>query len=190
MTLWAEHGLWRRVRANPWTGGRSFRTSWHVPVTRLMNRLVDTVPGSFIEFKDYGIAWHHRSASIAPEEWRLRDAAITLDELTRQQGLDVLMGDGVLEVRSAHSTKASAVEPDDQSAGETIVAIGNDRTDEDMFRALPASAVSIVVGAMPSCARFRVKDVNAVRHLLARLATRGSRAAVTPGTTPSSATSS
>jgi trehalose 6-phosphate synthase/phosphatase len=172
VTLWAEHGLWRREPAKPWTGGRSFRTGWHLPVTRLMNRLVDTVPGSFIEFKDYGIAWHHRPASVAPEEWRLREAAITLDELTRQQGLEVLKGDGVLEVRSAHSTKASAVEPDDQIAGEVIVAIGNDRTDEDMFRALPPSAISVVVGTKPSCARFRVSDVNAVRRLLGRLGAR------------------
>ena len=50
-----------------------------------------------------------------------------------------------------------------------IVAIGNDRTDEDMFRALPPSAMSIVVGTARSCAAYRVDGVSDVRRLLRQL---------------------
>jgi trehalose 6-phosphate synthase/phosphatase len=50
-----------------------------------------------------------------------------------------------------------------------IGAIGDDRTDEDLFRALPASSATVVVGTRPSCARFRVADHREVRRILREL---------------------
>jgi len=47
-----------------------------------------------------------------------------------------------------------------------LVAIGDDHTDEDLFRALPASSLTIAVGSRPAGARFRVPDYRAVRRLL------------------------
>lgn len=50
-----------------------------------------------------------------------------------------------------------------------LVAIGDDQTDEDMFRALPMRAISIRVGPGESRAGFRVADHRAVRTLLSSL---------------------
>ena len=50
-----------------------------------------------------------------------------------------------------------------------IVAIGDDRTDEDLSGALPTSALTIHVGGESSCARYRLADPAAVRRLLRRL---------------------
>lgn len=50
-----------------------------------------------------------------------------------------------------------------------IIAIGDDATDEDLFRGLDKSAVTIKVGAKPTAARFRVADVTATLALLSRL---------------------
>jgi hypothetical protein len=46
------------------------------------------------------------------------------------------------------------------------MAIGDDRTDEDLFRALPPSTATIVVGHRPSAARFRAADYREVRRIL------------------------
>ena len=47
-----------------------------------------------------------------------------------------------------------------------MIAIGDDRTDEDLFVALPPDAIAIHVGCGPSVAAYRVEDVQAVRRLL------------------------
>jgi trehalose 6-phosphate synthase/phosphatase len=51
-----------------------------------------------------------------------------------------------------------------------IVAFGDDRTDEEMFAALPRSAVSIHVGPGASLATHRLRGPEAVRSLLSQLA--------------------
>jgi trehalose 6-phosphate synthase/phosphatase len=50
-----------------------------------------------------------------------------------------------------------------------VVAIGDDRTDEDMFAAVPADAITVRVGPGASAARYRVADPGEVRTLLAGL---------------------
>jgi trehalose 6-phosphate synthase/phosphatase len=53
-----------------------------------------------------------------------------------------------------------------------LVAIGDDRTDEDLFRALPAGAISIAVGRASAAARFHVDHHVSVRRLLSALVDR------------------
>jgi trehalose 6-phosphate synthase/phosphatase len=53
--------------------------------------------------------------------------------------------------------------------GALCVAIGDDRTDEDMFAALPPGGVAIRVGAGDSAAPYRLDSPTAVRALLGAL---------------------
>jgi trehalose-6-phosphatase len=54
--------------------------------------------------------------------------------------------------------------------GALVLAIGDDRTDEDLFAALPDGSVAVHVGPAPSRAPIRIRDVSAARALLARIA--------------------
>ena len=47
----------------------------------------------------------------------------------------------------------------------SIVAIGDDRTDEELFCALPDFSVTVAVGNDPSSAKYRVADYRAVRRM-------------------------
>jgi trehalose 6-phosphate synthase/phosphatase len=49
------------------------------------------------------------------------------------------------------------------------MAVGDDRTDEDLFRVLPEGSITIHVGPKPSVAALRVEDQTAVRAFLKRL---------------------
>jgi trehalose 6-phosphate synthase/phosphatase len=51
-----------------------------------------------------------------------------------------------------------------------LAAFGDDRTDEDLFRALPEGAIAVHVGPGVSRAPVRLLDFRAVRDLLRRLA--------------------
>jgi trehalose 6-phosphate synthase/phosphatase len=50
-----------------------------------------------------------------------------------------------------------------------ILAVGDDRTDEDLFHALPAEAVTIKVGVTASLAKYTLKDQQGVVRLMDRL---------------------
>ena len=50
-----------------------------------------------------------------------------------------------------------------------MLAIGDDRTDEDLFAAVPADGITVRVGPGPTRARFRLESVAAVRSLLRSL---------------------
>ncbi len=50
-----------------------------------------------------------------------------------------------------------------------ILAVGDDPTDDDLFRALPAEAVTVGVGFRTTLARWRLANPRAVRELLAGL---------------------
>jgi len=61
-----------------------------------------------------------------------------------------------------------ALSPERQAATTTL-AIGDDRTDEDLFAALPPEAITVRVGPGDTRARFRLDGVTGVRQLLRSL---------------------
>jgi trehalose 6-phosphate synthase/phosphatase len=80
----------------------------------------------------------------------------------------VLEGKKVIEVRLPGVSKALVAERlvADGAPDATIVAIGDDRTDEELFGALPDASVTVAVGNYPSRAKYRVADYRAVRRML------------------------
>jgi trehalose 6-phosphate synthase/phosphatase len=50
--------------------------------------------------------------------------------------------------------------------GTLVLALGDDRTDEDLFGALPPGAISIHVGPAASRAELRVRNVTEARAFL------------------------
>ncbi|MDZ7848297.1 MAG: trehalose-phosphatase [Owenweeksia sp.] len=57
-----------------------------------------------------------------------------------------------------------------------ILAIGDDHTDEDIFRALPKSAYTIKVGTLRSEAMYSLSDVDTVRLLLRKMTRKRTKA--------------
>ena len=83
---------------------------------------------------------------------------------------ELLEGSRVLEVRQRGVNKG-VVMPEilATAPAATVLALGDDRTDEAMFAALPPEAVTIHVGSGQSVARYRLADVSEVRDLLWKL---------------------
>jgi trehalose 6-phosphate synthase/phosphatase len=85
--------------------------------------------------------------------------------------VQVLPGEKVIEVRphTFHKGRVVGAITPRAEAGWMLVAIGDDRTDEDLFAALPPDAAAIHVGPTASTAAVRVRDVAAVRRFLQSL---------------------
>ncbi|HVJ91302.1 MAG TPA: trehalose-phosphatase [Labilithrix sp.] len=171
IALRAEHGAWTRD-----TGGNGMWVA-SVPVqkrtvTTAAERLSEITRrlGGWIEHKMTGAAWHHRDVAVS-------DTAVeeVVSEAKRQLldlGFDVIHGNCVVEARARGAHKGRAVhEALSRTPGSTVVAIGDDTTDEDMFHALPEGKVGILVGSAQraTAAAHRLEHPRDVRAFLSAL---------------------
>ena len=83
----------------------------------------------------------------------------------------MVQGDKVLEIRHIGINKGGAVLSWlDQDDYDFILGVGDDTTDEDFFKALPASAFSIRVGMAATHAQYNIRDSAEVIKLLREFA--------------------
>jgi trehalose 6-phosphate synthase/phosphatase len=176
--LWlaAEHGALVRVPGEAWRPLRSGADpDWKARVRPLLEQFARSAPGSFVEEKELSLGWHYRLADPEFGAWLANELVSTLDQLLAGTELSVLRGHKVVEVHFAwaHKGEVAATLRPRSPRGRFILAIGDDRTDEDMFARLPASAWTIRVGRGSTRARFSVRDPDATLALLALLAEAG-----------------
>ncbi len=142
----------------------------------ILRDITARTPGSLIEVKAVALAWHYRLADLETGARRANELRLHLNQLLSNQPVEILAGNRVLEIRphGIHKGRIVPPLPPEKLARTTIVAIGDDRTDEDLFAALPPEAISIRVGPGNTRARFRLESVAAVRALLQSLVESGS----------------
>ena len=84
-----------------------------------------------------------------------------------RQGLQIMRGNKIIEVKSPLHTKGSETKRLlTQDSYDFIFAMGDDTTDEDTFRELPEFAYSVKVGQISEIARYSVKSQSKVLPLL------------------------
>ncbi len=165
--LIAEHGAWIKEKGSSWKIIEHIKSDWKKEIKRILELYVDRTPGSFIEEKEYSIAWHYRKASIELGEIRAKELKEILMNLVATYNLEVIEGDKVIEVRNAGISKGRAIlNWLGKKKWDFILAIGDDWTDEEMFASLPKSAYTIRVGIVPSRAKFNISSPYDVRRLL------------------------
>ncbi len=178
--LHAEHGFWSRwPGSGHWTQCQRVSDEWKERIRPILEYFTRATPGSFVEEKPHSLAWHYRLATddfvggCDFGEHQGKELRLLLVELLGRAPLNVLAGNRVVEVRPEGVSKGAAAPLIlDRHPGATVVAIGDDTTDEDLFRALPSGALTVHVGAGPSVARFRLPDHDSVRRLLSELCER------------------
>jgi trehalose 6-phosphate synthase/phosphatase len=169
LVLWAEHAFWHRPHPGAeWQAAAA--TSPGVPgrIQLMLEQFTTSTPGSHLEVKSASVAWHYRGLQREFGARQAHQLRMLLGDALSNQPFEVLEGEKVIEVRMRGVTKALAAQR--LRAGTApdalVVAIGDDHTDEEMFRALPGSALTVGVGCRPTCARFRVDSYRAVRQML------------------------
>jgi trehalose 6-phosphate synthase/phosphatase len=170
LSLVAEHGVWLRPKGSAWRLFKNINAEWKDRVRPILQLYVDRLPGALLEEKDFSLAWHHRRAD--PEQARVRAQELldTLADYTRNIDVQVLEGRKVIEVRPSGINKGTAAQEWlKDRAPDFILGIGDDWTDEDLFRALPPEACSVRVGVANTAAHYYLSGHNAVRRLLVEL---------------------
>ncbi|WP_151086171.1 bifunctional alpha,alpha-trehalose-phosphate synthase (UDP-forming)/trehalose-phosphatase [Hymenobacter baengnokdamensis] len=167
----AEHGIWLRAAGEDWQLYQQLRNEWKRELRPVLELYVARTAGSFIEEKDYSLVWHYRRADAGLAEVRARELLSHLSFMTANTDLQVLEGNKVLEIKNAGINKGNAAARWlTQYAPDFILALGDDRTDEDTFRVLPPEAYSVRVGhGVRSLARFNIASPAEARQLLRQL---------------------
>ncbi len=166
--LIAEHGFYIKYPHGEWTKNIDIDLSWKEKILPVLNNYVDRCNGSIIEEKVASLAWHYRNADQDIASLRIHELKDDLIEILKGESkLQMLEGDKVLEVKSILYDKGTAASVIvNQAKYDFILAIGDDRTDEDLFKIIPKYGFSIKVGAKPSKARFNIRSQSQIYEIL------------------------
>jgi len=170
LNLVAEHGVWIRESGKDWKMLKQNANDWKPRILPILEMYADRLPGSFVEEKEYSIAWHFRTAD--PEQGQMLVSELTdnLVSFTANIDVQVLRGHKVLEVRNAGENKGNAgLHWISRGGYDFVLAVGDDWTDEDLFVVLPETEYSIRVGITNTRARYNLRDTNDVLRLLDQL---------------------
>lgn len=130
--------------------------------------------GLLLERKAAGVALHFRNRPELEEEARAFAARLG----DGNADLRVIQGNMVAELALAQVNKGNAIRSfmaDAPFAGRVPIAAGDDTTDEDSFAAVQAmGGVGVKVGPGPTCARYRLPDVDGFVGWLATCLNAGS----------------
>ncbi len=153
--LAAEHGAFYKEEGR-WHENVPAQV-WDPEILSLLRKITDKTPGSFLETKRTALVWHYRN--VDPELALLREEQLItlLSEPCARCGLRIMPGNKIVEVKSAVYSKGSEIQRLlAESRYDFMLALGDDVTDEDMFRALPPEAVTVKIGALSKTARYNL----------------------------------
>lgn len=170
VALVAEHGAFWRESGGKWHAVKSKALrGWQEQVVPTLERYANKTAGAKVEIKQQSLVWHYRLAKPYDAQKGLVQLKRALKPLARKLELQVQQGNMILEVRPLGIDKGLAAKTWLSEHPQFILALGDDYTDEDTFKAMPGRAYSIKVGRGRTNARYRLRNVPAVLKLLEKL---------------------
>ena len=170
INLVAEHGAAIKLLGGTgWENTIELDNDWQNLLLPTLEKYARLTPGALVEIKPNSLVWHYRSASTYHAQKYSVVLKRSLKPILKRYGLVLMQGNKILEIKHPAINKGSAVKRWVVSPHDFILAIGDDTTDEDLFRILPESAFSIKVGKGLTYAQYRLPTTKHVVRLLKKL---------------------
>jgi trehalose 6-phosphate synthase/phosphatase len=167
LTLVAEHGASFKMKNGTWQQQASVSDVWKEEIRRMMQLFVIRCAGSFVEEKTNTIAWHYRNTQAGLGFSRSRELLNTLSQLIQNTALQVIDGNKVVEVRLVGFDKGTtALKIINEADPDFILCMGDDTTDEDMFKAMEGNAYTIKVNNGATAAKYTILSQSQVLPVL------------------------
>lgn len=167
VNLVAEHGASIRLKNCRWQYDPDIDQSWKGFIRPMLELFSQRSPGSFIEDKMHTLVWHYRNVDTELGFIRSRELLDNLHHLVRNANLHIIDGNKVIEVRVSGIDKGVVAKRLlDEGKYDFVLAMGDDKTDEDMFRVLTAKAFTIKIGTGHTAAQYYLTDQQEVQCLL------------------------
>ncbi|HYE54585.1 MAG TPA: bifunctional alpha,alpha-trehalose-phosphate synthase (UDP-forming)/trehalose-phosphatase [Chitinophagaceae bacterium] len=172
VTLVAEHGAAIKAKDNGWEQQITANMEWKEQIRPIMQLFVTRCAGSFVEEKENTLAWHYRNTHPDLGFTRSRELMNTLLQLITNTSLQVMDGNKVLEVRLAGIDKGvTALKVLNNFDPGFTLCVGDDVTDEDMFKALDKRAYTVKIGSGATAAQYNILTQQEVLPFLERFVT-------------------
>jgi trehalose 6-phosphate synthase/phosphatase len=169
ISMAAEHGAWIK-HAGEWSRAESSFQASKKPVLQTLNYYAKRTAGAFVEEKDYSLVWHYRNVPTQLAYVRSTNLKRELRQMLMNSGIGVYSGNKIVEIKPENIGKGYvASELMALNPADFIMCIGDDYTDEDMFKVLPENAFTLKVGLGETAARHHVSSVDEVIKLLGSL---------------------
>ena len=165
----AEHGTFYKENGQ-WHENIQEKVEWDDEIIDILQHTIDKTPRSRLERKDASLVWHYRNVDVWLADLHTQQLINALIGPCSRLNLQIVPGNKIVEIKSPDFNKGSEVlRRLAQQDYEFVLAIGDDTTDEDMFRALPPGGVSIKVGALSPTAKYRIPLQSSVITFLTNL---------------------
>lgn len=182
LSMSAEHGCFvRHAGEKEWTDlVAQADNSWQPIVMDILQNYTDRTQGSSIEKKKAALTWHYRRSDPVFGAFQASNLRTYLQTAVATcYPVDIMAGKANVEIRPRMFNKGEIVRSIFRAEKEKpgfVVCIGDDTTDEDMFRVVneenePDSHFTVVVGpsSQLTLARWHVPNPNHVHNCLASL---------------------
>jgi trehalose 6-phosphate synthase/phosphatase len=157
LTFVSEHGVFIRYKNQEWETQTSVPSEWKDAIRPMLQSCVTRCSGSLIEEKQNTLSWHYRNTHPELGFIRSRELLNNLMQLTSNTPLQVIDGNKVLEVRLTGMDKGiTALKLVNHFNPDFVLCIGDDTTDEDMFKALEKKAYTIKIGNDATAALYNI----------------------------------
>lgn len=157
ITLAAEHGASYK-EDGVWHKNLPKNQPWDDEIISILQNFVDRTPRSKIEVKDTTLVWHYRNVDTWLASLREQQLLIALIAPCTRQNLQIMRGNKIVEIKSPYHTKGSETQRLLKHDNyDFILGMGDDTTDEDTFRELPAEAYTIKIGSISEVARYNLR---------------------------------
>ena len=170
INLVAEHGAWIKEDGKWEHKAVSFQ-DFKKDLLPVLKHYAERTPGARVEEKSSALVWHYRNVPTELAYTRRASLRRDLRKVIDKNELGIYNGNKIIEIKSRHIHKGKIISKAlKQHPSEFILCIGDDYTDEDMYRALPEEAYSIKVGYEDTNAKLQIQSVEKVLQLIKLLA--------------------
>jgi trehalose 6-phosphate synthase/phosphatase len=157
LTFVSEHGVFIKYKNKDWESQTSVSPEWKQEIRPMLQSYVTRCAGSLIEEKQNTLSWHYRNTHPDLGFVRSRELLNNLVQLTANTPVHVIDGNKVLEVRLTGVDKGiTALKLLNHFKPDFTICIGDDTTDEDMFKALEKKAYTIKIGTDGTAAKYNI----------------------------------
>jgi trehalose 6-phosphate synthase/phosphatase len=170
LSIVAEHGAFYRFQQESWQTTLQPGNDWKDMIRPILELSVDRTPGSFIEEKNSALVWHFRKSEPDLAKLRTQELKDALVMMVTNLNIGVFEGNKIIEVKPISINKGQAIHLWlDKQSWPFIFCAGDDYTDEDMFAALPETAISCRIGSGQSNAKYRLSSPDQLHLFLKKL---------------------
>jgi len=168
LNLISEHGAGLRLKNGDWKFA-NLDNSWKPTVYAVLESFVKRTPGSFVEEKSSTLVWHYRAVELALGAIRSRELIEKLSRSISNTQLQIIDGNKVIEVKPLGIDKGSSAKTLlRENSYDFIMAFGDDKTDEDLFKEFKNKGYTIKIGGEETAAQYYLSDQKEAIRLLNR----------------------